>query len=91
VNLSDAPEYLTIPQMAAVLQVPVATIYRWRHSGRGRAASASRADTSASNAPTLKPSCGRARTTHCRRRAGWPDGLDQEAPRWQVACPLPRP
>ncbi len=34
-NLSDAPEYLTIPQLADVLQVPVATIYRWRHLGEG--------------------------------------------------------
>jgi excisionase family DNA binding protein len=34
-NLSEAPEYLTIPQLADVLQVPVATIYRWRHLGEG--------------------------------------------------------
>lgn len=34
-NLSDAPEYLTIRQLADVLQVPVATIYRWRHLGEG--------------------------------------------------------
>jgi excisionase family DNA binding protein len=34
-NLSDAPEYLTVKQLAAVLQVPVATIYQWRHRGEG--------------------------------------------------------
>lgn len=34
-NLDDAPEYLTVKQLAAVLQVPVATIYRWRHLGEG--------------------------------------------------------
>ena len=34
-NLTDAPEYLTVPQLAEVLQVPVATIYRWRHLGEG--------------------------------------------------------
>lgn len=34
-NLTDAPEYLTIKQLAEVLQVPVATIYQWRYLGEG--------------------------------------------------------
>lgn len=34
-NLCDAPEYLTVRQLADVLQVPVATVYRWRHLGEG--------------------------------------------------------
>lgn len=35
VNLADAPEYLTVKQLAEVLQVPPGTIYRWRHEGCG--------------------------------------------------------
>jgi len=34
-NLCDTPEYLTVRQLAEVLQVPVATVYRWRHMGEG--------------------------------------------------------
>ncbi len=34
-NLTEAPEYLTIPQLADILQVPVQTIYRWRYLGEG--------------------------------------------------------
>lgn len=34
-NLADAPEYLTVKQLADILQVPVATVYRWRHLGEG--------------------------------------------------------
>lgn len=30
-DLDDAPEYLTVKQLAAVLQVPVTTIYEWRY------------------------------------------------------------
>ena len=29
------PEYLTVKQLATVLQIPVATIYQWRHRGDG--------------------------------------------------------
>ncbi len=35
VNLADAPDYLTVKQLAEVLQVPAGTIYRWRHQGTG--------------------------------------------------------
>lgn len=28
-------EYLTIPQLAELLQVPKSTIYQWRHAGHG--------------------------------------------------------
>jgi len=35
VNLADAPDYLTVKQLAEVLQVPAGTIYRWRHEGDG--------------------------------------------------------
>lgn len=34
-NLADAPDYLTVKQLAEVLQVPPGTIYRWRHQGTG--------------------------------------------------------
>ncbi|MQB02167.1 MAG: helix-turn-helix domain-containing protein [Actinobacteria bacterium] len=34
-NLAEAPEYLTVQQLAKLLQVPVATIYRWRYLGEG--------------------------------------------------------
>jgi len=28
-------EYLTVPQLGELLQVPVSTIYQWRHRGEG--------------------------------------------------------
>lgn len=31
----NSDELLTIQQLAELLQVPVATIYRWRHRGEG--------------------------------------------------------
>lgn len=34
-NLNDMPEYLTVKQLAAVLQVPVTTVYEWRYRGTG--------------------------------------------------------
>jgi excisionase family DNA binding protein len=32
-DLDDMPEYMTVKQLAAVLQVPVSTIYQWRYTG----------------------------------------------------------
>jgi excisionase family DNA binding protein len=29
------PQLLSVPELAKLLQVPVATIYRWRHRGEG--------------------------------------------------------
>ncbi|MGH8901391.1 MAG: helix-turn-helix transcriptional regulator [Egibacteraceae bacterium] len=33
--MAKGEEYLTVKQLAELLQVPVSTIYRWRHLGEG--------------------------------------------------------
>lgn len=33
--MASREEYLTVKQLAQLLQVPVSTIYRWRHLGEG--------------------------------------------------------
>lgn len=33
--MAKGKEYLTVKQLAELLQVPVSTIYRWRHLGEG--------------------------------------------------------
>ncbi|MGH8904692.1 MAG: helix-turn-helix transcriptional regulator [Egibacteraceae bacterium] len=32
---TDEDELLTVKQLAELLQVPVSTVYRWRHRGEG--------------------------------------------------------
>jgi excisionase family DNA binding protein len=33
--MAKSEQYLTVKQLAELLQVPVSTIYRWRHLGEG--------------------------------------------------------